>query len=591
MRFLLTASERRSLRRVLGLLDIDARGVVLSVVLGSLGLGSAVALSATSAWLIARASQQPPVLYLTVAAVAVRMFGILRALMRYLQRLASHKVALTGMDALRQNLYGILSTSRVDRVVALRRGDLLARTGADVDEVGNLVVKSLLPAAVTLLVGVATVGGIAMLSPAAALILAICLLVSGVVTPLLTGKATRTVEADSRSARTGLSETTVSLMDGAAELQTSGRIDGIHTHLGRIEDSLTDATARAARISGLAAGVDRAAMGLAVVGALLVGIPETTAGLVAAVALAVLVLTPLASFEGTSELSAAASQLVRSAAAAERIDHLLGTDRLPEEHHLPTVPPTGPRLVVRNLAIGWPGGPIIARGIDLDLEVGSHLAVVGPSGIGKSTLLYTLAGMLPPVEGTVTLDGADVWAADRGDVASRVTVTAEDAHIFATTVYENIRVADADLTRPAAADLLDRAGLSEWLGELPAGLDTMIGSGGTTVSGGERRRLLLARALASPAPLLLLDEPAEHLDPDTADALMATLLGPEDSARGVLVVTHRLSGLAGADAVLVLDHADSAADLFPATIVERGTHSDLSSHRTSYRWALEQEAR
>lgn len=109
----LTQKERRAVRRVIDLLDVDKKNFILSVLLGVLGLGAAIALSATSAWLIARASQHPPVLYLTVAAVAVRLFGISRALMRYLQRLASHQVALTGMDALRQNVYRILSTTRV----------------------------------------------------------------------------------------------------------------------------------------------------------------------------------------------------------------------------------------------------------------------------------------------------------------------------------------------------------------------------------------------------------------------------------------------------------------------------------------------
>lgn len=618
MNTFLTAPERRALRRVLGLLDVDRRGFALSVLLGTLGLGSAIALAATSAWLIARAAQQPPVLYLTVAATSVRMFGVLRALMRYLQRLASHRVALSGMDALRQNLYDLLATSRVDRVAALRRGDLLARTGADVDDVGDLVVKSLLPACVTAVVGVGTVVGIALLSPAAALVLAACLFVSGVVAPLMTMRSARRAELDSRAARTDLAETTMTLLDGAAELQVSGRIQGLHTHLSVVTSSLDRATARAARSSGIAAGVDRLAMGLAVVGALLLGIPETTGGLVAAVALAVLVLTPLASFEGTADMAPAAVQLVRSAQAALRIDDLLGHETAVAAHPVPApARGSGPRLVARDLAIGWPGGPVVATGIDLDLEVGTHLAVVGPSGIGKSTLLYTLAGMLPPIEGSVTLDGVEVWGGDRRDVTSQVTMTAEDAHVFATTVLENLRVARPDLTRERATELLASAGLGAWLAELPAGLDTLVGSGGTTVSGGERRRLLLARALASPSPLLLLDEPGEHLDPATADALLTSLLGPDDPSRGVLVVTHRLSALAGADTVLVLDRPEAPAPApapaptpalvhgrghghghdgeqgpaaTPATVVERGTHAQLSAHRHSYRWAVEQES-
>lgn len=584
MTLLLTRPERRALRRVVRLLDVERPGFVLSVALGSLGLGSAIALAATSAWLIARAAQMPPVLYLTVAAVSVRLFGIMRALMRYLQRLASHRVALRGMDSLRQNLYASLASAPVDRVAALQRGDVLARTGADVDEVGDLVVKSLLPACVTLVVGVGTCVGVALASPAAASILLACLLVSGLVTPLITLHSARLAEAASRAARTDLAATTMTIMDGASELQVSHRLPLVHDRLDRIEDALTRATSRAARPAGLAAGIDRVAMGAAVVGALLVGMPATTQGRIAAVTLAVLALTPLASFEGTQDLAPAATHLLRSAAAAVRIDDLLGDDAPLATHPVPASP-DGPHLRARGLAIGWPGGPVVAEGIDLDLAPGDHLAVVGPSGIGKSTLLCTLAGMLPPRAGSVTLDGVEAWGGDRADVTSRVTMTAEDAHVFATTVFENIRVANPDATREEARDLLGRAGLGPWLAELPAGLDTLLGSGGTTVSGGERRRLLIARAMAAPAPLMLLDEPGEHLDPATADALMATLLDPADTDHGVLVVTHRLSALTRADTVLVLDRDGDS----PATVAARGTHDELTSSREGYRWAVEQE--
>ncbi|SDT91657.1 thiol reductant ABC exporter subunit CydC [Schaalia radingae] len=580
----LTQKERRAVRRVIDLLDVDKKNFILSVLLGVLGLGAAIALSATSAWLIARASQHPPVLYLTVAAVAVRLFGISRALMRYLQRLASHQVALTGMDALRQNVYRILSTTRVDTVAKLQRGDLLARTGSDVDEVGNLVVKSLLPSIVTTIVGVGTVIGISLLSPAAGLILLLCLLVSGVIAPALNMYAAREAEMSSRHARTQLSESVVTVMDGASELQIQGRLAHVRERIERIEDSLVATTRQAAWPAGWAAALDRLAMGAAVVGALLVGIPQTRSGALAAVALAVIVLTPLAAFEGTAELPSAAVQLLRSADAATRIVDLLGEGDAPQTHPIAHTGAT-PRVVAENLAIGWPDGPTIARGISLDITVGSHIAIVGPSGIGKSTLLFTLAGMLPPKEGRVTIDGVDAWQADRDDVTRRITMTAEDAHIFATTVYENIRVARSDVTREEARQLLDTAGLGQWCDALPAGLDTLIGSGGTTVSGGERRRLLLARALAAPAPLVLLDEPAEHLDATTADALMDTLLSPTDQGRGIVVVTHRLSGLAKADQVIVLEQDEDGI----AHVVESGTHDQLIAHAGNYRWALQQE--
>ncbi|HLT82592.1 MAG TPA: ATP-binding cassette domain-containing protein, partial [Phototrophicaceae bacterium] len=245
-----------------------------------------------------------------------------------------------------------------------------------------------------------------------------------------------------------------------------------------------------------------------------------------------------------------------------------------------------PVLRARDLAVGWPRTGVVAEGLDLELRPGRSVAVVGPSGIGKTTLLLTLAGLLPPRRGEVLLGASPVAGLDRRAVSGAVVLTAEDAHVFGTTVLENLRVARGDVSPAAAVELLSRAGLAEWLTALPDGVGTLLDSDATSLSGGERRRLLLARALASRAPLLLLDEPGEHLDPDTADRLVTDLLGTRDSGRGVLLVTHRLTPLAAADEVVVLGASGG-----PATVLARGPHEHLLATVPSYRWAVEQEAR
>ncbi|ERH31102.1 hypothetical protein HMPREF1550_01521, partial [Actinomyces sp. oral taxon 877 str. F0543] len=320
----LTAPERRALARCLRMLEVPRGRLALSLLLGSAALASSIALGATAAWLIARASQQPPVLYLTVAATSVRLFGVSRAVLRYLQRLASHRVALGGMDALRRNLYDALAASRSDHLASLRRGDLMARTGADVDEVGNLLVRTVLPVGVSAIVGVGTAVAIALVSPAAGLVLAVCLLVSGVAAPALTARSVRVAEEDSASARIDLSASALTLMDGATELRVNGRVAPVRQALEDAEDRLAAAAARSARLAAAASAVDALAIGAAVVGAALIGTAQTASGHLPAVMLAVLVLTPLSSFEGVAELAPAAAQLVRSAGAAQRICEVLG---------------------------------------------------------------------------------------------------------------------------------------------------------------------------------------------------------------------------------------------------------------------------
>ncbi|WP_314308109.1 thiol reductant ABC exporter subunit CydC [Actinomyces johnsonii] len=596
----LSPRERRALRRAVGLLDLDSSRFVLAVLAGTAGMASAVALSGVAAWLIARASQMPDVVALGVAPVAVRLFGVSRSVLRYCERLVSHDTALRGMGALRTRLYEALAAARTDTVVGLRRGDVLARVGSDIDAVGDLVVRAYLPATVAAVLGAATSVGVGLVYWPAGLILAICLLLSGLGAPLATIRSARMVEQARQRQATELSAEVLAVLEGAPELMVCGRLaDSMHQVASR-EENLVRLRDRAAVPAAIAAALDVAAMGMAVVGNLVIGVGAVAAGQLAPVWLAVIVLVPLAAFEAISALGPASVQLVRSAGAACRIVELIeaaetsasaGAAVCPDARKLPTPSAHGPRLRARNLSVGWPGGPVVAEGIDLDLRVGSRVAIVGPSGIGKSTLLATLAGLLEPRGGTLTLDGVPPWQVARSQAAARVCLTAEDAHVFHTNVLENLRVARGDVTPAEARQLLDQAGLGDWLEALPDGVETVVGTDAATLSGGERRRLLLARALAAPAPLMLLDEPGEHLDATTADRLVADLLTVGTrQGRGTLLVTHRLSSLAHADEVLVMGRPPQTnAEQAPATILHRGSHRDLQDVSEAYRWSLSQE--
>ncbi|WP_141748020.1 ATP-binding cassette domain-containing protein, partial [Brachybacterium sp. HMSC06H03] len=289
--------------------------------------------------------------------------------------------------------------------------------------------------------------------------------------------------------------------------------------------------------AALAAAAVPASMLLAVTGSLLAAGAAWTAGDLSAGQIGILLLLPLSSFEAATALPAAATQHARSRAAAERLDALIGEGgEVDGSAPVPAERPATATLTARDLTAGWSAEAPCVRGLDLDLSPGSRLAVVGPSGSGKSTLLATLAGLLAPLGGEVSTDAASLREA--------VTMFAEDGHVFATTLRENLRVVRGDLTDEEALAALAAVGLDDWLATLPHGLETMLGPDGTTVSGGERRRLLLARAVVRRGPVLLLDEPTEHLDTARGDALLAALLTPGDeslvpASSTVVVVTHR----------------------------------------------------
>ncbi|MFV0635031.1 thiol reductant ABC exporter subunit CydC [Demequina sp.] len=539
------------LRRALRDADIPRVRATMAVVWGTAAIGSAVGLSAVAAWLIARAAGMPSPADLAVAAVIVRFFGIGRGLFRYLERLASHDTALRGVVDLRVRVYERLAASPPAQVLSVRRGQIMARLGADIDAVGDAVVRGLIPPAVAVTVAAIAVGISAALVPAAGAALAACLLVAGVGAAALTVRSARSAATLGVRADARVTERTLAAIESAPEHRVWGTQSGSLEALADAERDSAAAHEAAARPAAFANAVQTLAAGAALISSIAIAVTQFQAGLIGPMTMTVVSLLPLAAFEAVGAIPAAVTQLERSREAAIRIEQLAphvdpGADCDIERSAAPDGPVS---IAAQDLSVAWPGmTPTIP--VSFEVSPGEVLAIVGPSGIGKTTLLAALAGILEPHSGRALIDGHPVRAGDLGAV---VAITAEDAHLFGTTVFENLRVARGNLTAHEAREALATAGLREWSESLPEGLDTLVGSGGGTVSGGERRRLLLARALLTPQPVQLIDEPGEHLDADGRDALRAVLSQMRAQGRSVVIVTHDLSLLDAADAVVSID--------------------------------------
>ncbi|KUI29496.1 ABC transporter ATP-binding protein [Mycobacterium sp. IS-1742] len=469
--------------------------LMLAIGLGVLSLGSALALAAIAAWLITRAWQMPPVLDLSVAAVAVRALGISRGLLGYCQRLAVHDTALRAAGQARTGLYRTLAAAPQEVAMRLPGGQLVARIGASVDDLADVLVRAVVPIAVAAVLSLAAVGVLAVISPGSAALLAACLLVAGVAAPALSARAVASAENAAVTHHADRDVAALLALDHAAELRVCGRLAGVVAEAQRRQHDWGEAADRAAAPAALAAAVPGAAMGVSVLGAAAAGI--ALAGSVAPTTVAILMLLPLSAFEATTALPAAAVQLTRSRIAARRLSEL--TDPAPADRRRPVVPP-------------------------IPLHRGDRVAVTGPSGSGKTTLLMAMA------EQPDDFTGARAFFA-------------EDAHLFSTTVRDNLLVARGDATDADLRSALAKVGLLPWLDDLPDGLSTVLVGGAAAVSAGQRRRLLLARALVSSFPVVLLDEPTEHLDADDATRLLTELLTPGalfPADRTVVVATHHL---------------------------------------------------
>ena len=530
-------AQAAPLRRAERALAIPPARLLAAVLAAVATLASAFALAAVSAYLVTRAWTMPPVLDLTVAVVMVRALGVSRGVFRWLERMLTHDVALRGVVSLRTSLFTALASRTDDALTRLRRGELLSRLGDDAQELGDHVIKAIVPALVAAVMLVVVLATFAPLSLPATAAMAASLLLAAVAAPRFAHRAAALTEQAVLTTRGDVTSHSLEILDDATSLRVDGRLDGALARLAAAQSAHDAAIDRAARPAALAAAAVPASMVLAVTGSLLAAGAAWTAGDLSAGQIGILLLLPLSSFEASTALPAAATQHARSRAAAERLDALIGEGgEVDGSAPVPAERPATATLTARDLTAGWSAEAPCVRGLDLDLAPGSRLAVVGPSGSGKSTLLATLAGLLAPLGGEVSSDAASLREA--------VTMFAEDGHVFATTLRENLRVVRGDLSDDEALAALSAVGLDDWLATLPHGLDTMLGPDGTTVSGGERRRLLLARAVVRRGPVLLLDEPTEHLDTARGDALLAALLTPGDeslvpASSTVVVVTHR----------------------------------------------------
>ncbi|MFD3991752.1 thiol reductant ABC exporter subunit CydD [Streptomyces sp. NPDC058583] len=553
----------------------------LALLLGSLALGSAVGLMAVSGWLISRASEQPPVLYLMVAVTATRAFGIGRAVFRYAERLVSHDAVLRMLAELRVSVYRRLERIAPAGLRRTRRGDLLSRLVQDVDALQDYWLRWLLPAGAALIVGVASAGFTAWLLPEAGAVLAVGLLVAGVLVPAVSGALARRAERRLAPARGALATAVADLLRGCAELTVAGALRDRIERTRAADHTLTGIASRQAAAAALGAGLSALVCGLTVAAAAVVGVQAVADGRLDGVALAVVVLTPLAAFEAVTGLPLAVQYRQRVKHSAERVFEVLDAPVPVHEPARPATPPASPfPLELSGLSARHAGQDREAlAGFRLTLEAGRRVAVVGASGSGKTTLAQVLLRFLDVESGTYRLGGVPAQELDGDAVRRLVGLCAQDAHLFDSSVRENLRLARTGASDEELREALRRARLLDWVDGLPEGLDTLVGEHGSRLSGGQRQRLALARALLADFPVLVLDEPAEHLDLATADALTDDLLRATEG-RTTVLITHRLHGLDAVDEVLVLDEGRT---------VQRGPYAELAEADGPLRRMLEQE--
>jgi len=569
-----TQKTQTILRRLLSFLSGNWHRVALSVVIGSVTIGSSVALMGTSAWLISTAALHPSVADLGVSVVGVRFFGITRGIFRYLERLVSHDVTFRLLSRLRVWFYEKLEPLAPARLMNFRAGDLLSRIIGDVETLENFYVRVVSPPLTAIIVGIFTSIFLASFYPPLAPVFLIFFLSLGIALPSMSQILSRRSAEQTITLRADLHTRLVDGIQGMADLLAYGRAD---ERLAQIDANGLDygnAQRRMARVTGIHSSLTTLLTNLGMWTILLLCITQVTSGSLAGPMLASLTLLTFASFEAVIPLPLAAQMWNSSREAARKLFEVVDTvPAVKDDIQFSTTNYQALNVEFSNLTFTYPKQTTPAlQQVTFNVQQGQSIAIVGPSGAGKSTLANLLLRFWDYEIGEISFNGESLKMLNQDQVRTQIGLVSQNTYFFNTSIRENLRFARRKVTQEEIESAAKAAQIHDIILNLPKGYDTLIGEQGLRLSGGERQRLAIARVLIKDAPILILDEPTANLDALTEKQVLETLFGVMKQKTSLLI-THRLIGLENVDKIIVMNHGQ---------IVERGTHASLLEEHGLY---------
>jgi ATP-binding cassette subfamily C protein CydC len=512
--------------------------------------------------------------YFTPAAL-IRAAAIVRTAGRYVERLVTHEATFRLLAELRVWFYRKLEPLAPAGLEAYRSGDLLSRIRADIDTLDNVYLRLLVPVAVALLATLVFTAILLRYRPMLAVVEGLLLLLAGVGVPWLVNRLGHAAGRQKTEIAAQLRATLVTDVQGMGELLMYDAAERHAAHIHALSQDLVQRQRVLSGLSGLSQGMLGLCANLAMWAMVVIAAPMVSVQTLAAPELTMLALFSLASFEAVMPLPLAMQTLGESLAAARRIFSLADTRPAVTEPVEPLPIPQAFAYRLQHVRFRYqPGGAEVLRDVSLQLEPGRKLAVVGATGCGKSTLLSLMLGFREPCGGSLLLNEQPLGRYSGEALREHIAVLSQQTHLFNTTIRDNLLLARPDADQLAIERACEAASIHEFITAQPDGYDTITGETGVRLSGGQARRVAIARVLLKNAPVLILDEPTEGVDPDTARHIMANIIAQvEAGRRSLLLVTHQLHGLQHMDEILVL---------VGGRVVESGSHQELMAARGYY---------
>lgn len=504
-------------------------------------------------------------------AAGVRGAAITRTAGRYFERLVSHDATFRVLQHLRIHTFSKLLPLSPAGLARYRQGELLNRIVADVDTLDHLYLRVISPLVGAFVVIMVVTIGLSVLDVTLACTLGGVMLLTLFIMPPVFYRAGKTTGQNLTHLRGQYRQQLTAWLQGQAELTIFGASDRYRAQMEATELQWHEAQRRQSELTALSQALMLLIGAVAILLMLWMAAGGVGGNTQPGALIALFVFCALAAFEALAPVTGAFQHLGQVIASAMRITEL--TEQKPEVIFPTDVSdvPAKVTLTLRDVAFSYPGQAQKALdSLSLQVNPGDHIAILGRTGCGKSTLLQLLTRAWDPQQGEILLNDRPIAALNEATLRKTISVVPQRVHLFSATLRDNLRLAAPDASDQQLTDTLRRVGLEKLLDD--TGLNSWLGEGGRQLSGGELRRLAIARALLHDAPLMLLDEPTEGLDA-TTESQMLELLADVMRGKTLLMVTHRLRGLARFDQIIVMDNGQ---------IIEQGNHADLLAQQGRY---------